>query len=439
MNNTIFNNHPIIKNSNQYFLEKKYISIHSEDRDISKYPISSEFELLLPQEYLNVASAKLSSWSFPSNYNVFSVTTYNVVMSFKFLDLYNPAEHTNSSNSLTNSIFIALYEYSDKQIIVTIEPGFYNPDQMATELTNQFNQNVTNIINDYFNDPNNNISQNDKDTFEQEGGYKRFTIAYNSVGQKLYFGNQADKFIITNEASSVISSNVVNNTCLSRSLLPELVNWGLPSYLGFSRCNVTAYSVSEYIDLLNELPFYTNLSNRLVPRFFYIPVDDACSDCGNNGIWIEPDTGLTGSTIYYLQAPFKISFMGPSYLYMEIDGWNCIDETSPYNLNLYTIQTNKRNSIVNSSFAKIPIPTTPISQYYDDEMAPYKYWNPVAERISKIKVKFRYHNGLLADFGQFEYSFMLELNILKPQQEKSYSIVNSYDLSQQQSYGSKFV
>jgi hypothetical protein len=124
---------------------------------------------------------------------------------------------------------------------------------------------------------------------------------------------------------------------------------------------------------------------------------------------------------------------------MEIDGWNCIDETSPYNLNLYTTQTNKRNSIVNSSFAKIPIPTTPISQWFDDNMGPYKYWNPVAERISKIKVKFRYHNGLLADFSKFEYSFMLELNILKPQQERSYSIVNAFDLGQQQSYGSKFI
>ena len=72
-------------------------------------------------------------------------------------------------------------------------------------------------------------------------------------------------------------------------------------------------------------------------------------------------------------------------------------------------------------------------------MGPYKYWNPVAERISKIKVKFRYHNGLLADFSKFDYSFMLELNILRPQQEKSYSIVNAFDLSQQQSYGSKFV
>ena len=31
------NNHPIIPNSNQYYFEKKYISIHSEDRDVIKY------------------------------------------------------------------------------------------------------------------------------------------------------------------------------------------------------------------------------------------------------------------------------------------------------------------------------------------------------------------------------------------------------------------
>ena len=432
MNNTTFNNHPIIKNSNQYFFEKKYISIHSEDRDISKYPNSSEFEILLPQEYLNVASSRLHSWSFPANYNVFSINNYNIVMSFKFLDLYNPSEYS-VSNDLAFAIFAALYDYSDKEIVITIETGFYNPDQMATELTNQFNQTVTNIITNYFDDPNNNISNTVKNQFKTNG-YTRFSIAYNSVAQRLFFGNQADSFIITNESSSLISSNIVNNTCVTKNLIPELVNWGLPSYLGFTRCNVTAYNVSEYIELLKETPFYTILSNTFVPRFFYEEVDS------KSEFWIEPDTTLTGSSIYYLQAPFKINFMGPSYLYMEIDGWNCIDETSPYNLNLYTTQTNKRNSIVNSSFAKIPVPTTPISQWFDENgVGPYKYWNPVAERISKIKVKFRYHNGLLADFSKFDYSFMLELNILKPQQEKSYSIVNAFDLTQQQSYGSKFI
>jgi hypothetical protein len=34
---------------------------------------------------------------------------------------------------------------------------------------------------------------------------------------------------------------------------------------------------------------------------------------------------------------------------------------------------------------------------------------------------------------------MLELNLLKPQQERSYSIVNAFDLGQQQSFASKYI
>ncbi len=35
MSKHVFNGHPLIDNSNQYFFEKKFISIHSEDRDIT--------------------------------------------------------------------------------------------------------------------------------------------------------------------------------------------------------------------------------------------------------------------------------------------------------------------------------------------------------------------------------------------------------------------
>jgi hypothetical protein len=92
-----------------------------------------------------------------------------------------------------------------------------------------------------------------------------------------------------------------------------------------------------------------------------------------------------------------------------------IDETSPYNLNLYTIQTNKRNSIVNSAFAKIPIPTTPISQWFDRESLPYKFYYPPAERMKKFRVFLRYHNGQRANFGVFNYSFVLEFVLQLPQ------------------------
>ena len=436
MSNTTFNNHPLIKNSNQYFLEKKYISINSEDRDITKYPNSSEFEISLPQEYLNVAAARLYSWSFPANYNVFSITDFNVIITFKFDKLYNPGEHS-YSNTLLEGIFAALNYHNDKEILTTIEPGFYNPEQMATELTNKFNYEVTTLIDYFFNNPSlwgGNDYSSAKALFESSGGYNRFVIVYNSVGQKLWFGNEADQFTLTNSSSAYVSRLLVSSNCLRKNQLPQFSNWGLPSYLGFTRCNVTAFTCSEYLDLFPDESSFNFKDTDPVPRFYY---GEAPPGSGNNGFWLLPK--FPGASVYFLQAPFKISFMGPAYMFMEIDGWNCIDETSPYSINKYTVTNTQTNGIVNSCFAKIPIPTTPISQWFDNDMGPYKYWNPPAERISKIKVRFRYHNGTSVDFGQFEYSFMLELNILKPQQERSYSIVNASDLGQLQSFASKYV
>jgi hypothetical protein len=133
---------------------------------------------------------------------------------------------------------------------------------------------------------------------------------------------------------------------------------------------------------------------------------------------------LPKASVYFLQAPAKINFMGPAYMYMEIDGLNCIDETNPYNLSEFTTHSNETNSRVLSSFAKIPVPSTPISQWFDDDQKPYKYFNPPAERIRKLKVKLRYHDGQEVDFGLFEYSFMLEFTLLRHQNERKYSSVS---------------
>ena len=80
------------------------------------------------------------------------------------------------------------------------------------------------------------------------------------------------------------------------------------------------------------------------------------------------------------------------------------------------ITTNQTNGIVNSAFAKIAIPTTPISQWFDNnETNPYKWFDPPMERLRKLKIKLRYHDGTLVDFSGFDYSFMLELTLLNPQ------------------------
>lgn len=429
MNKTLFNNHPLIYNSNQYFFERKYLSVHSEDRDYIKYPNSNEFEVTLPQDYLNVVSTRLASWSFPSNYNVFSaVSNYNVNMVFKFTNLYNPGENK-VSDPLLEGVFAALYNSIDENFIITIESGFYNPDQMATELTNKFNEAVNVKILQFFED--NPVEYaNAKKLFL---GYNRFKIVYNSVSMKLWFGNTADQFVLQNTEVALITSVLGQSNCLKNKALPEFDSWGLPGYLGFSRCDAPALSVSEYLAIDAQRPDIGFITDSPVPRFYY---GDAVPGSGDDGYWLLP--GAPGATVYFLEAPYKISFMGPDHIYMEVDGMNCIDETVPWNISEYTVHNNQTNGIVRSSFAKIPLPSTPISQFYDRDAISYKYWNPPAERISKIKVKFRYHNGQLVQFGQFNFTFLIEFNLLRPQQERDLSARNAFDLGQIQSFGDRY-
>jgi hypothetical protein len=79
------------------------------------------------------------------------------------------------------------------------------------------------------------------------------------------------------------------------------------------------------------------------------------------------------------------------------------------------MNSNSTNGIVNSAFAKIAVSTTPISQWFDDSMESYKWYNPPAERIRKLRLKIRYHNGLPVQFGDFKYSITLEFSIFNPQ------------------------
>jgi hypothetical protein len=148
-----------------------------------------------------------------------------------------------------------------------------------------------------------------------------------------------------------------------------------------------------------------------VPRFYY----GSALTSGDNGYWLLPNPSLPGSEVHWIEPAYKINLMGPSYIYMELSGQNCIDETSPYNISQFTATTNKTNGVVNSAFAKISIPTTPISQWFDDDAGPYKFYYPPAERMRKFHVRFRYHDGQIVDFGTFNFTFTLEFTLQLPQ------------------------
>ena len=407
-------NHPLIQNSQEYIYYKKYVSIHSEDRNVLKFPISSEFEIEMPEDLLNVASIRLVSWTFPSNYNTFSILNANVTMSFKINKPYNPID-----NDVTDILSLKIYEFliinQDNNYSFFIEQGFYNPEQMVTELTNKFNSNVNLKLGIYFKTQSINPLLTPLERYEytqaltlldSTGGYSNFTIVYNNVSQKIWFGNVCDSFILTNETQIPKQNIVTNFICTTKSINPDFSDWGLPGNLGLSRCNTPSVNGVTLSDF-TEIALY---NGSIVPRFYYGDVM-----LGDNGFWLTPKVNYPGSNVNWVEADYKINLMGPAYMYMELAGQNCIDETQPYNVSEYTIKTNSTNGIVNSSFAKIPIPTTPIAQWFDRDALPYKFYYPPAERMRKLHVKLRYHNGQLVNFGVFNYSFDLEFTLQLPQ------------------------
>jgi hypothetical protein len=409
---TVYNvntSHPLIQNSQEYIYYKKYVSIHSEDRDVLKYPNSSEFEIELPEDYLNVSAIKLVQWTFPANYNTFSNLNGNNYLAFRITNPYNPGQFS-VSDDLNFRIFEALYN-SNKDYLFVIEDGFYNPTQMSTELTNKFNFLVTERITDYFKKQ---IIDNPGDSWEvtleqfiSDGGYNRFIIVYNNVSLKLWFGNRADAFKILNQVGDI--QEVFGQFC-ARQSLPDFSSYGLPAYLGLPRCNQDSISRFPSIAQANLEPnFSITYSGREVPRFYYGDVTP-----GDNGYWLLP-LDLSGCQVNWIEAPNKLNIMGDAFLYMELSGHNCIDETKPYNLSRFTFESNQTNGVVNSAFAKLAVPSTPLSQWFDRDSVPYKFYYPPAERIRRLRIKLRYHNGQNAFFGVFNFSFMLEFTLQVPQ------------------------
>lgn len=415
-NNT---NQPIINNSREYLFTKKYLSIHSEDRDIARFPISSQFDIELPQEYMNVVKVQLVEWSFPSNYYTFSAVAKNLLMSFQISDPYDAAAN-GVTDELELAISAGLIAFKTSLFVLQISEGFYNPQQMATELTNRFNKTVTDYLNNYFieiglsstlidefNNTTNGVSNTSPPTV---GGYKEFVVYYNIISQKLYFGNRSSRFLIP----SII-------TPITKDLFQRYF------YLG-----CTLKRLPQYTDkiLLFNLGFdiipaeTTTLTNQQYTRVYY---DDNIDD----GIWLYPSTDThPGCNVSYVIPKHQINFMGPSHFYLEINELNNMDELNPYPsiASISEISTDTPPNRVNSAFCKISVNSTPISQWYDRDNTAFKLFNPPAERLRKLRIKVRYHDGTLVLFGTFAFSITLEISMFNPQQLSTLKTVYPYGI-----------
>ena len=340
-NKNVYTEHPLISREQTYVLERKLVTVHSEDRDVCAWPHSSYFEITLPQQLTNVQSIRLIESNFPSVNNVFTNSNQNTKLTFTL--------HSGSQGTYT----------------ITIDEGFYSPVQLANELTNKMNQVVSST-------------------------YNEFVVIYHEVNQKIWFGNKIDQFQLNFEIKETYyDTSTTANTYENCRVLPpnELstcmsTRWGLPYYIGFNRSNY------DSIGAANGLNYEYKSA-------------------------VDPDYNWLPAGGFYVTAPSVVSIFGDTVFYMDLFNYNDLDELMPYPRRTNAANNNSYGGRVDAAFAKIPILGIPVSQYFDSRNSMLQNMSqffPPLERISKVKIKLRYHDGRLVDFSNCDFNFTLQFD-----------------------------
>jgi len=197
---------PLISREQNYVLDRKLLTVHSEDRDISKWPNSNEFEIILPQQLLNIQSMRLVEVETPPNLYVFSNLYQNTKMDIS---------------------------YNGTLKVVTIEEGTYTALQLAQELQFQLND-------------------------------ASFNVHYDPVSQKYIFEANPDiSFNFPFNTLIDYSYNCLTNkgTPDPENIFNQPLNWGLGYYLGFKKTShpsIKSPTISYYDSSTNTIKTTTN-------------------------------------------------------------------------------------------------------------------------------------------------------------------------------------
>jgi hypothetical protein len=315
-------NNPLVKTKHNFVLDRKILLIDSDDRDIERWPHSSEFEIRCPQIYNNVESIKLVNIMLPNF-------------------LYNISEYLQ-----TNKMEL---EISGTTHTIVIQDGYYKHSQLKLALQKKL----------IAIDPS-------------------FVVTFNELNNKYYFGHPNRNTTFKFKFDKVIDYSTCNKDNYKVNVFSQHGEWGLGYILGF---NKTTYVSKVTTD------------------------DDILSFADAPTRWID-----SSSNVLVSQNPSNLE--DNVFIYIELDKYNKSDELKPY---LYYNNSNTSSGIINGAFAKIPHTLSlnnncTVNDGYLDNVS---YFQPPIDKIAKIKLKFRYHNGMLVDFNNFNISLSLEINQLR--------------------------
>jgi hypothetical protein len=318
-------NNFLIERKQNFTLNRKVLSIDSNDRDIKKWPNSANFEISCPQTYTNIESIRLLNVSTPSIF-------YNI-----------------SQNLQNNKLTI-------NNQIITIEDGNYNIQNLVIVLKKKL-QNIN----------------------------PDFDILHNLINNKIYFTSTSDFSLNFNQNYTYNVCNNYNNIHKQHS------NWGLGYLLGFKEKKIYYSNQHTSISISNE--------------FIY------------DETFISPSNYIKTENMHNLDET--------NFIYLEIEKLNNSDELEPYLINNHT---NENNGKINSFFAKFPIIQSEYKQNLsvkDFFIESYSYFQPPLEKINKIKIKLRYHNGMLIDLQNNNISLTFEINQIR-NELKDYKVRTPY-------------
>ncbi len=366
------NDHNLIAREQTYVLDRKFVTIHSEDRDVKKWPNSNHFEIFLPQTYNNVQSLKLIECNFPSNNYTFSTDYQNTKLSFRVVPSARP-------NGINTTIYYYLNINAAQVYTITIPDGYYTAPQLAKEIEYRMNK----AVSDYLYEPSPGVHP----LSYEDAQYTHFKMYYDEVGQNLWFGNKYDSFFLSFNRQEMYELG----NCEQPNVWARYAKWGLPYYLGFAKQEYAATSTTSAV------------------RFNY----------SDTPIWMSPDQNVPlGSTptCFYVKSPSTVGVFGETVMYMELDKYNSMDELVPFSQGTSNMYNNDYNGTVNAAFAKIPITSSANTEFFDSKnvhLVNFSHFYPVIDKLRKLKFKFRYHDGRLVDFKNANFTFTIAINCLR--------------------------
>ena len=406
---------PLINNNKEFMVHSHIISVQSEDRDVLKWPNSSQFEIELPIEYKNICAITVLDLQIPTTFYDFTTIKQNTKL---------------------------ILSYNGKHYYITIDEGTYTADQIANELTVKIN------------------AQTELDDLE-------VIVKHNVINKKLYFFSNND-FSLDFTIDPYCNVDVDISKCAVCPIPPS--HYARSNRPGNYLNRISSYSnncnPTNCVDITGENRYNQKYKDAYVINHGPTAYDKP-SEWGLGGYigfnkeeyftkgvdaddyaWITvtnilPKSGTTPT--YVVHSEKSVNICDFDNIFMEIDKYNCIDELEPYCFNTNAAnqvkyanykgkkvpiccnnqQPNKTyNGKHHAAFAIIPVGGT-VDYIPGDSMISgiFNSITPIP-RIKKFKFKFRWHDGSLVDFNNCNINLVIQLQELINDMNKPPTITN---------------